>query len=228
MTIKLVALDPIHEGVYNIIISDNKSSFLPFDKIVIFDSNTDDNLIVNFINTRYSTVVFSYSHAVIVGNTIAGNIVSSSNLSSKFNLSFSRTTGYIEGFITTTRFETISFKGAQEFSIKSIFNGDIPYKLSENDVIGQMDGQILGVKGELSIQSFSPGVLSATFVALDNSFVINFQGVFYAKNGVLVLTHKNKMKLTLSLRKLDEKILWRGVSFSSSNGKIVEALFLPL
>ena len=189
--IKLVALDPIYEGVYDIIISDNKNFFLPFDKIVIFDSNTDNNLIVNFINTKYNTVVFSYSHSIIIGNKIVRNIVSSENLSYKFDLSFSRTTGYI----STARFEKISFKGAKQFSLKSIFEGTVPYNLSLSlsDVIEQMSGEVLGVEGELSIQSFSPEVYSATFVASDNSFIVNFQGVFYPENGVLVLTHKNEI-----------------------------------
>ncbi len=227
ITIKLTALDPAHEGVYTVSVVEGDEKILDFDKVVVLDSSSEENLVVNFMNSKLNTIVFSYTHSTIVGSTIKGKLVSNGSLSSKFELKINRATGAIKGTINTTRSNTIVFKGTQNFSTRTIFAGKVPYSLSANSAIGDIKGEILGIKGTLSVKSFLPNVYSASFVADNGLVVIDFQGKFFAKNGVLTLTHKNKIKLALSLRETAEGIMWRGVSYSTTNGKVIEASFKP-
>lgn len=227
ITVKLNALDPVHEGVYTVAVVQGDNKVLAFDKVVVLDSSSEENLVVNFMNSKLNTIVFSYSHATLVGNTISGKLISNGSLSSAFEMNFNRSTGALKGTITTTRSKQIVFKGNQNFSARTIFAGKVPYSLTENSIIGDMKGEILGIKGTLSIQSFLPNVYSASFVADNGLVVIDFKGKFFAKNGVLALTHANKVKLTLSLRQTANGVLWKGASYSSTNGKVIEASFIP-
>lgn len=227
ITIKLTFLDPVHEGVYTVEVVEGDDKVLDFDKVVVLDSTSEDNLVVKFLNSKLDRVVFSYTHASIVGSTVKGQVVSNGSLSSSFELNVNRNTGAIKGTVKTTRTNQIVFKGSQSFSTRSIFAGSVPSVLNANSVIGDMKGEILGIKGTLSVQSFLPNVYSASFVADNGLVVIDFKGKFFAQNGVLTLTHKNKIKLAVALRKSANGIAWRGVSYSTTNGKVVEANFTP-
>ena len=54
ITIKLTNLDPAHEGLYNVVLTDASQSvgILPFDKIAVLDSSSNKNLVVSFINSK--------------------------------------------------------------------------------------------------------------------------------------------------------------------------------
>lgn len=227
-TVKLTSLDPVHEGVYKVSIEGEARKYLAFDQVVILDSSSEKNLMVYFLNTRFNRVVFSYRDTLIVGNTIKGKTLPNNDMSSQFSLSFDRQTGDIKGIINTTRSKNIYFSGKQVFTNRTVFQGATPYMLEPNDAIGDFVGQIYGVKGVLSIESFSPNKYSASFVADNGALVIDFQGKFFPKNGVISLTHGNKVKLTIALRETDAGVVWRGYSYSTQNGKVVEATFQPL
>ena len=50
---KLTYLDPIHEGLYSVTLSDASQTVgtLAFDKIAVLDSSSSKNLVVSFINS---------------------------------------------------------------------------------------------------------------------------------------------------------------------------------
>lgn len=227
-TIKMVAMDPGHEGIYEIKTKHSHENVLDIDKVVVLDSSSDKNLVVNFINSEHNQVVFSYSGSSIIGDKVEGKLVGNGSMSSKFEFVFDRATGVIEGTIQTTRTKQITFSGKRVFSVGEIYEGSSPRALDENDILGEMEGTILGVKGTLSVQSFSQGVYSASFLSDKGELNVDFTGKFHPKRGVLSLTHKNKIKLVLALRKDGDKTLWRGVSFSTTNGKVSKAAFKPL
>lgn len=225
LTIKLIDLDPAHEGVYKVNMNKTDDLAVAFDKVIILDSSSEKNLVVRFINSKFNKVAFEYSHAKLVGTTIKAKKVSDGMLSSEMMIKIDRKTGTISGEIQTTMANKITFKGGQEFSTRQVFGGDVPYALTENSVIGEMTGDILGIKGKLSIRSFSPGTYAAHFVADNGFIVLDFVGKFFKKNGVLSLTHKNRVKLVVALRNVGDKVMWTGKSFSTTNGKVVSARF---
>src|SRR5690606_31543232 len=106
----------------------------------------------------------------------------------------------VAGSVFTTVHDRIDFSGDQTFSTRSVFAGSAPKALSKDDILGTLKGELAGVAGSLKIRSFRENVYSATFVSNSGSMVINFSGRFYHKNGVLSLTSKDELKLTLSLR----------------------------
>lgn len=227
-TIKIVALDPVHEGVYKITSSTKDEHVLDIDKIVVLDSSSHKNLVVNFINSKFNRVVFSYSEAVINGNKITGKSVNSSAMSSQFELVFDRDSGAVEGMIQTTRTNEIVFKAQRAFTVRDVFKGEAPVEITDKDILGTMEGSIMGINGTLSVHSFIPGVYSASFISERGELKIDYQGKFFPKKGVLSLTHENKSKLVIALRKVDDEAIWTGASFSVTNGKASKAMFNPL
>lgn len=225
ITVKLTNLDPAHEGVYGVKITANENSSIYFDKVIILDSTSEKNLVVKFINSKFNKVAFEYSQAKLVGSEISASYISNGSLSSAVKLTYDRFTGSISGTIQTTKAKDIKFQGSQEFSTREIFNGEAPAQLTDNDIIGETRGEILGLKGTLSIRSFAPQSYSAHFVADNGFIVLDFVGKFFAKTGILSVTHKNKVKLVLALRVVDGDVKWTGKSFSTTNGKINSAQF---
>lgn len=226
-TIRLVSLEPSHEGVFEIEAT-RPDGMLPIDKIVILDSSSERNLVVNFISSKYNQVVLSYARSTIVGNKIEGKVMGSDGMSSKFEITLDRLTGKVSGIIQTTRTGSIHFEGDRAFTVKELYTGSSPWALGETDVIGTMEGEIMGVKGMLAIQSFEKNVFSASFMAEDRELSIDYQGKFYPKSGILALTHKNKVKLVLALRKDGDIAEWKGVTFSITNGNVRSASFSPI
>lgn len=226
-TVKMVAMDPAHEGVYAIKTEGNDGSVLDVDKVIVLDSSSKENLVVNFVNTRLKRIVFSYPGSVISGDRVEGKMVANGSMSSAFEFVFDRESGEIEGTIQSTRAKKISFAGERVFSVRDVYQGRAPKELDENDALGSMSGEIMGVKGVLSVRSFSPGVFSASFVADRGELKIDYTGKFHPKRGLLSLTHKDKTKLALALREKEGKTMWRGVSFSIVNGKVSPAVFKP-
>ena len=49
-SVKLVALEPVHEGVYEVTMDIEGTRVLGFDKIVVLDSTSSKNLTVHFIS----------------------------------------------------------------------------------------------------------------------------------------------------------------------------------
>ncbi|MCO4754545.1 MAG: hypothetical protein KC478_08675 [Bacteriovoracaceae bacterium] len=227
-TVRLVALEPAHEGVYQVEITNAQSKMLGFDRVIVLDSTSSSNLAVHFVNTTLNQTVFAYEQATILGNTISGTSLSSNGMSSKFELQFDRETGVISGEIQSTRNKLIEFNGSRNFTVQDLIEGKAPYTLESNDVIGTMQGSILGVEGELSIQSFAANTYSASFISKNGELVMDFHGKFFPKRGVLALTHNNKVKLVLALRAATQGILWQGASFSTTNGEVNTAIFTPL
>lgn len=227
-SVRIVALDPGHEGVYEVELEKEIDNLLTIDRIVVLDSTSQDNLVVNFINTKYKKIVFSYQGAVILGNTIKGSSIGEGAMSSQFELKFNRRSGKVEGFISTTRTKDISFSGQRAFEVSSIFEGEKPYEITANDVIGEMEGKIGDVEGTLIIQNFVPGVYSASFIAKKGELKIDYNGKFYPKKGVLSLTHKNSNKLVISLRNYYNKAKWKGAAFTSITGNVEKAIFSPI
>jgi hypothetical protein len=230
ITIKLTHLDPAHEGLYDVSLDEASLALgtLPFDRIAVLDSSSNKNLLVAFINSRLRVTVYSYSHAEIVGNTVSGVFLSTGDIATKFSFNFNRSTGRIDGKIESTKNDTIAFSGKQVFSTRSVFAGELPYVIAEKDILGTMSGEMAGVKGKLSVRSFKAGVYSATFTSENGSILLNFQGKFFAKNGVLSLTSNDKVKLILSLRESNSEVTWSGKSFSTLTGTSSTASFRPL
>ena len=226
-TIRLVSLEPSHEGVFEIEAT-RPDGMLPIDKIVILDSSSERNLVVNFISSKYNQVVLSYARSTIVGNKIEGKVMGSDGMSSRFEITLDRVAGKVSGVIQTTRIGSIHFEGERSFTVKDLYTGSSPWELGDIDAIGTMQGEIMGVKGTLAIQSFEKNVYSASFVADDRELSIDYQGKFYPKSGILALTHKNKVKLVLALRKDGDIAEWKGVTFSITNGNVRSASFAPI
>lgn len=227
-TIKLIALDPAHEGLYDVKVSKQaiEEGAFPFNRVAVLDSSSHDNLLVAFINTKHRHVVYSYRNATISGNTVKGTFLSNGDLANSFEINLDRKSGEISGEIKTT-YSSIPFSGNQLFTTRDVFAGKVPYSLTANDIIGEMKGSLAGIKGKISVNSFSPKVYSATFVSNTGSIVLHFQGKFFPKTGVLSLTSNNEIKLTLSLRSSDNGAMWTGASFSTTTGTVVKASFSP-
>lgn len=226
ITVKLTQLDPAHEGLYNVKITNEITAqgILPFDKIAVLDASSDSNLVVVFYNSKFKRKSFQFSNAAIAGSKITGKIVSNTVTSRKFTINLDRKTGLIHGNIESTD-STIEFVGSQTFTTRDVFSGNLPYELTANDAIGSFSGKIGRLEGTLVVKSFTPGVYSATFRTKSGAVKVDFLGKFYPKNGVLSLTNKNDMKLIISLRNIDDAVKWSGYSFNSKNPSYKAASF---
>jgi hypothetical protein len=231
ITIKLTHLDPAHEGLYDVALTDASQSvgILPFDRIAVLDSSSSKNLVVTFINSKLKVIVYTYSNAEINGNKVSGLFLSSGEMANRFSFDLNRKNGEIVGLIESTKHDKIEFSGTQLFSTRSVFAGKSPKEVTTKDVLGTLKGELAGIKGNLTIRSFRENVYSAVFVSTTGSIVINFQGKFYPKNAVISLTSNEKIKLTLSLRELENGMTgWTGASFSTTTGTYTKAFFNPL
>lgn len=230
ITVKLTHLDPAHEGLYDVTLTDASQAVgvLPFDRVAVLDSSSSKNLVVAFINSRLKVTVFTYNSAEISGNKVSGLYLSNGDMANRFSFELDRKTGAIAGQIESTKHDKIEFSGKQLFSTRSVFAGKAPREVGSKDIIGTMAGELAGVKGTLTIRSFRENVYSATFNSTTGSIVLNFQGKFFPKNAVLSLTSSDKIKLTLSLRETDKGINWTGASFSTTTGTHSKATFAPL
>lgn len=231
ITIKLTSLDPVHEGLYSVSLTEPSQAFgiLAFDRVAVLDSSSDKNLVVSFINSKLKTIVYTFNHAEISGNSIKGSGSTANGMSTSFELEVDRVSGNVVGSVFTTVHDRIDFSGNQSFSTRSVFAGSSPVELTKEHILGTLNGELAGVKGSLKIKSFRENVYSAAFVSHNGSIVINFTGRFYHKNGVLSLTSKDELKLTLSLREsADGEVLWQGASFSVKSGTAAKASFAPL
>ena len=231
ITIKLTQLDPAHEGLYNVTLTDASQSVgvLPFDRIAVLDSSTSKNLVVTFINSKLKVIVYTYNNAEISGNKVSGLFLSSGEMANRFSFELNRKTGQISGAIESTLHDKIEFSGAQMFSTRTVFAGKSPKAVTEKDILGSMNGELAGIKGTLTIRSFRENVYSAIFTSTTGSVVINFQGKFFPKNAVLSLTSNDKIKLTMSLRESEDGVIgWSGASFSTTTGTFTKAFFHTL
>jgi len=231
ITIKLTQLDPIHEGLYNVVLTDASQSVgtLPFDKIAVLDSSSSKNLVVSFINSKLKVIVYTYNNAEINGNKVSGLFLSTGEMANRFNFELNRKNGEIVGVIESTKHDKIEFSGTQLFSTRTVFAGKAPKEVSSKDILGTLNGELAGVKGTLTIRSFRENVYSAIFTSNTGSIVLNFQGKFFPKNAVLSLTSSDKVKLTLSLRESADGVIgWTGASFSTTTGTSTKAFFNTL
>ncbi len=231
ITIKLTQLDPIHEGLYNVVLTDASQSVgtLPFDKIAVLDSSSSKNLVVSFINSKLKVIVYTYNNAEINGNKVSGLFLSTGEMANRFNFELNRKNGEIVGVIESTKHDKIEFSGTQLFSTRTVFAGKAPKEVSTKDILGTLNGELAGVKGTLTIRSFRENVYSAIFTSNTGSIVLNFQGKFFPKNAVLSLTSSDKVKLTLSLRESADGVTgWTGASFSTTTGTYTKAFFNTL
>lgn len=231
ITIKLTSLDPVHEGLYKVALSDASQALgiLPFDRVAVLDSSSDKNLVVSFINSKLKTIVFTFNHAEISGSKIKGSGSTANGMNTSFELEVDRTSGDVVGTVFTTVHDRIEFAGSQVFSTRSVFAGAAPKTLVKEDILGTLKGELAGVAGTLKVKSFRDNVYSATFVSSNGSIVINFTGRFYPKNGVLSLTSKEELKLTLSYRVNAAGVeQWQGASFSVKTGTTAKASFSAL
>jgi hypothetical protein len=226
ITIKLTALDPAHEGIYSVdsMITGVTQGILPFDKIAVLDSSAEESLVVIFYNSQYRRASFTFSDVALAGNILSGKSISSSQTSKEFSFELDRETGAISGMLSTTD-STISFSGTQTFSTRSVFAGQTPIILTENDAIGTFNGNVGSMKVSLTVKSFLPGVYSATLRNESGSVKKDYKGKFYPKNGVLSLTNNSTMKLIVSLREIDGEMVWSGYSYSVKRPTAVEATF---
>lgn len=231
ITIKLTHLDPAHEGLYNVTLTDASQSVgvLPFDRIAVLDSSSSKNLVVSFINSKLKVIVYTYNNAEISGNKVSGLFLSTGEMANRFSFELNRRTGEVAGMIESTKHDKIEFSGTQMFSTRTVFAGRSPKEVNVNDVLGTLNGELAGIKGTLTIRSFRENVYSAVFTSATGSIVLNFQGKFFPKNAVLSLTSNDKIKLTLSLREDDNGLVgWSGASFSTTTGTYTKAFFNTL
>jgi hypothetical protein len=230
ITIKLTNLDPAHEGLYNVAMTEASLALgtLAFDKVAVLDSSSSKNLVVVFINSKLRVTVYSFSNAEIKGNEVSGIFMSNGDISNRFSFVLDRASGSIKGSIESTKNDTIEFAGSQLFSTRTVFAGNVPRSVGTVDVLGTMKGSIAGIQGKLAVKTFMPGVYSATFTSDNGSVVLSFQGKFFPKNGVLSLTSSDKIKLVLSLREGVNGEEWMGTSFSTITGTFSKASFQTL
>lgn len=231
ITIKLTHLDPAHEGLYNVTLTDASQAVgvLPFDRIAVLDSSSTKNLVVSFINSKLKVIVYTYNNAEISGNKVSGLFLSSGEMANRFSFELNRKTGEVVGMIESTKHDKIEFAGTQLFSTRTVFAGKSPKEVTSKDIIGTLNGELAGIKGTLTIRSFRENVYSAVFTSTTGSIVINFQGKFFPKNAVLSLTSNDKIKLTLSLRENESGVTgWTGASFSTTSGTFSKAFFNTL
>jgi len=223
VTVRLTALDPAHEGLYEITLEDGHNIF-PFDKMTVLESSSVKNLIVSFVNTKHNVVVYSFKNAEIDGNTIRGEVVSGSFNSTQFEFTLNRDNGEVTGYVSDILHE-VAFTGVQTQSTRSVFAGVPDRTLDAEAVIGEFSGQILGLNGVLTVK-YRPSkkLYIAVFISENGELNIPFAGKFYPKNGVLALTHNNAMKLVISLRNNS----WNGILFSTNTGKSVDVQFSKL
>jgi len=229
ITIKLTSLDPVHEGVYDVAMSDASLALgtLAFDKMAVLDSSSSKNLVIVFINSKLRVTAYSFSNAEINGNVVTGLVLSNGDISKKVSFLIDRTTGSVNGTIESTKNDAIEFTGTQMFSTRQVFAGKTPRVVTQNDVLGTLSGQLAGINGKLAIKSFLTNVYSATFTSDNGSIVMSFQGKFFPKTGVLSLTSGDKLKLVVSLREKNGVEAWNGFSFSTITGKVTPATFAP-
>lgn len=231
ITMKLTHLDPAHEGLYNVTLTDASQTVgvLPFDKVAVLDSSTAKNLVVVFINSKLKVIVYTYNNAEISGNKVSGLYLSTGDMANRFSFELNRKTGEIAGKIESTKHDKIEFSGTQMFSTRTVFAGKSPKAVSSKDILGTMKGELAGIKGNLTIRSFQENVYSAIFVSETGSIVLNFQGKFFPKNAVISLTSGDKIKLTMSLRENENGVTaWTGASFSTTTGTFTKAAFETL
>ncbi|MBJ01075.1 MAG: hypothetical protein CME67_07565 [Halobacteriovoraceae bacterium] len=226
-SVKLVALEPVHEGVYEVRLNKTDRRMLGFDRIVVLDSTSSKNLTVHFLNSEINRTAFSFNHATIIGNKVSGTNLSTNGPSSSFQFNFDRTSGEIQGTIQTTRGQKVSFIGERKFTVQDLLKGESPRVIEKNDIIGTMKGAILGVEGELSIKSFSANTYSASFVSNNGQIILDFQGKIFPKKGIISLTHNDKIKLVLAFRSGTSGVIWKGATFSTQNGEVNPAYFKP-
>jgi hypothetical protein len=229
ITIKLTSLDPVHEGVYDVAMTDASLALgtLAFDKMAVLDSSSSKNLVVVFINSKLRVTAHSFTNAEIKGNEVTGLVLSNGDISKRVSFTINRTTGAVSGAIESTKTDTIEFSGTQAFSTRQVFAGKTPRAITQNDVLGTLNGQLAGINGKLAIKSFLTNIYSATFTSDNGSIVMSFQGKFYPKSGVLSLTSAEKLKLVVSLREKNGVEAWSGFSFSTVTGKVIPATFAP-
>jgi hypothetical protein len=229
-TVKLIALDPAHEGLYTVEIDESnlEEGFFGFDKVTVLDSSSSDNLIVTFINTKFQRTVYTYTHAEIVGNIVQGKYLSNTSVANSFEFILDRASKTIVGKIEKTDSSVINFAGKQDVSTNQVFSGEVPYELSEKDILGTLQGELAGVAGSLKIKTFKRNIYSATFRSTNGILLVHFQGKFFPKSGVLSLTNGEKLKLSLSLRETEAGINWNGFAFNTKNGTATKAKFSAL
>jgi hypothetical protein len=229
ITIKLTSLDPVHEGVYDVAMTEASLALgtLAFDKMAVLDSSSSKNLVVVFINSKLRVTAHSFTNAEIKGNEVTGLVLSNGDISKKVSFTINRTTGAVSGVIESTKSDAIEFSGSQLFSTRQVFAGKTPRVVTQNDVLATLSGQLAGISGKLAIKSFLTNVYSATFTSDNGSIVMSFQGKFFPKTGVLSLTSADKLKLVVSLREKNGVEAWSGFSFSTVTGKVAPATFAP-
>jgi len=229
ITIKLTMLDPIHEGLYSVdsIMTGETQGILPFDKVAVLDSSAQENLVVIFYNSKFKRASFIFNGVALAGNILSSKSISNTQTSKEFSFELNRTTGAIKGVLTTTD-TTINFSGKQTFSTNTVFSGQTPSVLTEEDAIGQFEGKIGSRAMKLTVKSFLPGVYSATLRDETGAVKKDFKGKFFPKNGVLTLTHNSNLKLIISLRMVDGKAVWTGVSYSVKRPTAIKAVFNKL
>ncbi|MBY0516602.1 MAG: hypothetical protein K2P81_06835 [Bacteriovoracaceae bacterium] len=230
ITIKLTALDPAHEGLYNVKMTEASRALgtLDFDKMAVLDSSSNKNLMIVLINSRLRVTVYSFSNAEIKGNEVTGLFLSNGQISQKISFVLDRNSGSVSGTIESTKSDVIEFNGTQAFSTRTVFAGRSSREVTEADVLGKLNGEIAGIKGVLAIKSFLPNVYSATFTSENGSIVMSFQGKFFPKSGVISLTSGEKIKLVISLREKNGEEMWSGYSFSTINGSMSQSSFKPI
>ncbi len=220
VTVLLVALDPAHEGLYEVVLGSDFSGF-PFNKITVLESSSSKNLIVSFVNTKHKQVVYSFKNAEIDGNVIRGEVISNSANSTQFEIVLDRSNGAITGYVSDTLNET-TFAGFQAKSTSSVFAGSVDADLNADSVVGEFTGKVLGLDGTLTVKyRESKKLYVAVFKTVDGELNIPFAGKFYPKNGVLSLTHNDSLKLVISKRNGS----WKGFTFSTQTGTAVDVEF---
>ena len=162
------------EGVYDVAMSDASLALgtLVFDKMAVLDSSSSKNLVVVFINSKLRVTAHSFTNAEIKGNEVTGLVLSNGDISKRVSFTINRTTGAVSGAIESTKTDTIEFSGTQAFSTRQVFAGKTPRVITQNDVLGTMNGQLAGINGKLAIKSF----LTRSGVPFEPPATLSFDG----------------------------------------------------
>ncbi len=229
VTEKLMLLDPVHEGQYELKVKATGARVGKYelDQMTIVQSCLDGTLQVSFVNSEYSYQGFLFKEAELIGNIISGKTINALGQSAALELTFDRSTGNVQGTIETT-LATLNFTGQQMISTRDAFMGVTPYKMSEEDILGRLRGTWGDLDGYFLIKRFKEYIYTATFVSEEDQVIVHFRGKFFEKSGVLSLSSESGIKVVMSLRNIDDKLRWRGYSFSVKGSGALRVRLRPI
>lgn len=236
---KLMRLHPVFEGVYNLKTnceSDNGEtcSNIAFDKVIITDSISFENIKVSFVNSGLGVQLYGFSDVKMTKGVSSFDAVSSNagtdSSVAKLHFYFDTETRSISGYLKTPDSQT-NFSATLDMSNSPSAFFDMQDKRSNPTPVPAtifdttLTGQFGSETATLRVKSFDEEHVGATLTVTSLGGVrIKYQtGRFFPKTGILVLVggyNGGSMKMTLAFRKnaKTNRVDAIGVNINSANG----------